>query len=112
MGSIATVRTGHDIAANTGGAAWTAVTQRATIGEAGANGIVGVQVSDAVALVRALAVLAGELALEQLAATPNGAKGIAADNEGRGTRRHHVASAGPDFLGQRFIDSSLGFARC
>src|SRR5262249_60722196 len=81
VGRIAAVGPSRYIASGACGTARTPVTKRTTVGKAGANGVVGIQIADAVAFVGALALSLRKLALEELASSPNRTKRIAVDDE-------------------------------
>ena len=109
--SVAAVRPRDDVAAEAGRAARPAVAGRAAVGQPGADGLVHLDVSRAVAAQRSVALEARELALEDLAAAPDRARGIARDDvEGR-VWRHHVAAARADLLLVRLRDALVGGIR-
>src|SRR5438105_9180547 len=84
------------------------MTQRAAISQAGANGYVGIQIAYAVALICTLSLGTGELALEQLAPSPDCAERVAIDVEYRRTRRSYIPPAGADLIAQRLVYAGGG----
>src|SRR5262249_3153097 len=108
MRGIATVRSRADISPHPRRASWTTMAKRATIREAGSNGVVRIQVTHSITFIWTLSLCASELPLKQLPATADGAKRIAVDDENRGTGSHDVAPTDTDFLQQRLGDSGFG----
>ncbi len=98
VGSVTTVGAGHHVAAGPGRATRTAVAEGATIGQAGADGDVGIDIAGSVTFIGPLSLQTRELALKELAATPDGPERVALDDEDRGIRSHGIAAAGPDLL--------------
>jgi hypothetical protein len=82
----------------------------AAIGKPGADTTDSVDVAVAVAIVRALALLACELTLEKLAPAANRAEWVTVDDEQRRVESHDVAAARADFVGVRLVDPRLGGA--
>ena len=81
MRGVATVRARRNVTAEARGAARPAMATCATVREAGADRCIGVDVSRAIARARPKPLPLGELALEELPAPANGARGIALDDE-------------------------------
>src|SRR5579862_7857657 len=79
MRSVAAVGTGINVTAGTSRPARTAVASCATVRKSGADGVVGVDVADAVGGRRTLSLEVGEFALEELAPPTHRAEGVARD---------------------------------
>src|SRR6202000_614420 len=84
------------------------MTARTAIGKSRANAGCDVNVSCAVAIAWALALLPREFTLKNLASATDGTKWVAIDNKERRIRRHNVAAPCAYLLGIRFVDSRLG----
>src|SRR5262245_20859785 len=83
----------------------------ATVDQAGADRQVLLDVAGAVTEHGPLALGVRELALEELTAAPDGAEGVAFDDEEGGARRPYVTAAGSDLLLQRLVDALPGRVR-
>jgi hypothetical protein len=81
------------------------MTTGTTVRETGADGEILGDIPGAIIRERPLAVGAGELALKELPASPDGSEWIPVDEEGRRIRGHQVTPSGADLIEKRFGDS-------
>src|SRR5262249_5611115 len=83
------------------------MTTGARIRQAGANSVRYGDISRPIADVGSLSLRVRKLALEKLAATTNGAEGVALDNEQRGVRSVNRTATGADLLCQRLVNPGV-----
>jgi len=87
------------------------MTESAAIGEACADGDVGMDIAEAVALCWALTLHMSKLTLEQLATAADGTERITIDDEDGRAWGHEVSTPRPDLIAQRLMNTSVGIIR-
>jgi hypothetical protein len=80
-------------------------------GQSRADGQVGVEIAGAVPFMGALALRAGEFALEQLPPAAYGSGWIALDDEDGGSGSQRVPASRADLLGEGFCEALIGVIR-
>ena len=112
MRRVAAVGPRDDKSAEAGASPWTAVAAGAAVHQPGADDPIDLGVPEAIARHRALAQRAGELALEDLPAPPDGARRITIDDVQRRARCVGVASSRTDLLREGLGNALVGGIRC
>src|SRR5262249_37251878 len=111
MRSVPAIRTSSDVATRSCRSTRTAVTGGTTIRKTGANAVVRVDITGAIAVIRTLSLRACERAVKDLASGANRGEWMVVDEKKRKIRLHYIASTGANLVCKIFIDSGFGCVR-